>query len=68
MNDIVTTLVNEIVNVDKNKILIWNGLISDKMDLDILYVMTFDLNKDIQVVSMQEIVRNLYNENVYIIK
>lgn len=33
-----------------------------------LYFMTFELNKDIRIVTMQEIVRNLYNENVYIIK
>lgn len=68
MNSIVTTSVNKIKKSDKDIVLIWNGCISDKMDLDMLYVMTFELNKDIRIVTMQEIVRNLYNENVYIIK
>lgn len=68
MNSIVTTLVNKIKKSDKDTILIWNGCIYDKMDLDMLYVMTFELNKDIRVVPIREIFRNLYNENVYIIK
>lgn len=68
MNSIVTTLVNKIKKSDKDTVLIWKGYISDKMDLDMLYFMTFELNKDIRIVTMQEIVRNLYNENVYIIK
>lgn len=68
MNSIVITLVNKIKKGDKDIVLIWKGYISDKMDLDMLYFMTFELNKDIRIVTMQEIVRNLYNENVYIIK
>lgn len=68
MNSIVTTLVNKIKKSDKDIVLIWNGYISDKMDLDMLYFMTFELNKDIRIVTIQEIVWNLYNENVYIIK
>ena len=68
MNSIVTTLVNKIKKRDKDTVLIWNGYISDKMDLDMLYFMTFELNKDIRIVTMQEIVRNLYNQDVYIIK
>lgn len=68
MNSIVTTLVNKIKKSDKDIILIWKGYISNKMDLDMLYFMTFELNKDIRIVTMQEIVKNLYNENVYIIK
>ncbi|MEO2600874.1 hypothetical protein [Clostridium butyricum] len=68
MNRIVTTLVNKIKKSDKDIILIWKGYISNKMDLDMLYFMTFELNKDIRIVTMQEIVKNLYNENVYIIK
>ena len=68
MNRIVTTLVNKIKKSDKDTVLIWKGYISDKMDLDMLYFMTFELNKDIRIVTMQEIVKNLYNENVYIIK
>lgn len=68
MNRIVTTLVNKSKKSDKDTVLIWNGYISDKMDLDMLYFMTFELNKDIRIVTMQEIVRNLYNQDVYIIK
>ena len=68
MNSIVTTLVNKIKKSDKDTVLIWKGYISNKMDLDMLYFMTFELNKDIRIVTMQEIVKNLYNENAYIIK
>lgn len=68
MDRIVTTLVSQIKKSDKDTVLIWNGYISDKMDLDMLYFMTFELNKDIRIVTMQEIVRNLCNQDVYIIK
>ena len=57
----------DLVAQSKNKsILIWNGLLPSLEDVEILKMIT--KGKEIKIVSLVEIVRNINNKNVTIIQ
>lgn len=68
MNNLVTIIENKIKQSDKRKIYIYKNLGLTLEDIDMIYLMTEDLNKDIFITDMKTIVKNLYNEEILIIK
>ena len=62
-------LVADLVSQSKNKfILIWNGLLPSFEDVEILKMITKENGKEIKIVPLVEIVRNINNKNVTIIQ
>ena len=62
-------LVADLVLQSKNKfILIWNGLLPSFEDVEILKMITKENGKEIKIVPLVEIVRNINNKNVTIIQ
>ena len=60
-------LIADLVSQSKNKsILIWNGLLPSFEDVEILKMITN--GKEIKIVPLVEIVRNINNKNVTIIQ
>ena len=60
-------LIADLVSQSKNKsILIWNGLLPNFEDVKILKLLTN--GKEIKIVPLVEIVRNINNKNVTIIQ
>ena len=60
-------LIADLVSQSKNKfILIWNGLLPSFEDVEILKMITE--GKEIKIVPLVEIVRNINNKNVTIIQ
>ena len=60
-------LIADLVSQSKNKfILIWNGLLPSFKDVEILKLLT--KGKEIKLVPLVEIVRNINNKNVTIIQ
>lgn len=68
MNNLVTIIVNKIKQSDKRKVYIYKNLGLTLEDIDMIYLMSEDLNKDIFITDMKTIVKNLYNEEILIIK
>ena len=61
-------LIADLVSQSKNKfILIWNGLLPSSEDVEILKMITKGNGKEIKIVPLVEIVRNI-NKNVTIIQ
>ena len=59
----------DLVSQSKNKfILIWNGLLPNFEDVKILKMITKGSGKEIKIVPLVEIVRNINNKNVTIIQ
>ena len=59
----------DLVSQSKNKfILIWNGLLPSLEDVEILKMITKGNGKEIRIVPLVEIVRNINNKNVTIIQ
>ena len=59
----------DLVSQSKNKfILIWNGLLPSLEDVEILKMITKGSGKEIKIVPLVEIVRNINNKNVTIIQ
>ena len=59
----------DLVSQSKNKfILIWNGLLPSCKDVQILKMITKENGKEIKIVPLVEIVRNINNKNVTIIQ
>ena len=67
VNNKISRIVKQINDSQKKNILVWKGLFQDIDELDLLYVMTFHNDKDINVVPLIEIFRNKDNENIGII-
>ena len=67
VNNKISRIVKQINDSQKKNILVWRGLFQDTDELDLLYVMTFHNDKDINVVPLIEIFRNKDNENIGII-
>ena len=63
----ISRIVKQINDSQKKNILVWRGLFQDIDELDLLYVMTFHNDKDINVVPLIDIFRNKDNENIEII-
>ena len=62
-------LVADLVSQSKNEfILIWNGLLSSFEDVEFLKMITKGNGKEIKIVPLVEIVRNINNKNVTIIQ
>ena len=62
-------LVADLVSQSKNEfILIWNGLLTSLEDVEILKMITKGNGKEIKIVPLVEIVRNINNKNVTIIQ
>ena len=62
-------LVADLVSQSKNEfILIWNGLLPSFKDVEILKLLTKGNGKEIKIVPLVEIVRNINNKNVTIIQ
>ena len=62
-------LVADLVSQSKNEfIFIWNGLLSSSEDVEILKMITKGNGKEIKIVPLVEIVRNINNKNVTIIQ
>ena len=62
-------LVADLVLQSKNKfIFIWNGLLPSFEDVEILKMITKGNGKEIKIVPLVEIVRNINNKNVTIIQ
>ena len=62
-------LVADLVLQSKNKfIFIWNGLLPSFEDVEILKMITKENGKEIKIVPLVEIVRNINNKNVTIIQ
>ena len=62
-------LIADLVSQSKNKfILIWNGLLSSSEDVEVLKMITKGNRKEIKIVPLVEIVRNINNKNVTIIQ
>ena len=60
-------LIADLVSQSKNKsILIWNGLLPNFEDVEVLKLLT--KGKEIKIVPLVEIVRNINNKNVTIIQ
>lgn len=67
VNNKISRIVKQINDSQKKNILVWSGLFQDIDELDLLYVMTFHNDKDINVVPLIDIFRNKDNENIEII-
>ena len=67
VNNKISRIVKQINDSQKKNILVWRGLFQDIDELDLLYVMTFHNDKDINVVPLIDIFRNKDNENIGII-
>ena len=62
-------LIADLVSQSKNKfIFIWNGLLPSFEDVEILKMITKGNGKEIKIVPLVEIVRNINNKNVTIIQ
>ena len=62
-------LIADLVSQSKNKfILIWNGLLPSFEDVKIFKMVTKGNGKEIKIVPLVEIVRNINNKNVTIIQ
>ena len=62
-------LIADLVSQSKNKfIFIWNGLLPSFKDVEILKMITKGNGKEIKIVPLVEIVRNINNKNVTIIQ
>ena len=62
-------LIADLVSQSKNKfIFIWNGLLHSLEDVEILKMITKGSGKEIKIVSLVEIVRNINNKNITIIQ
>ena len=62
-------LIADLVSQSKNKfIFIWNGLLLSFKDVQILKMITKENGKEIKIVPLVEIVRNINNKNVTIIQ
>ena len=62
-------LIADLVSQSKNKsILIWNGLLPSFEDVEFLKMNTKENGKEIKIVPLVEIVRNINNKNVTIIQ
>ena len=62
-------LIADLVSQSKNEfILIWNGLLPSFGDVEILKMITKENGKEIKIVPLVEIVRNINNKNVTIIQ
>ena len=62
-------LVADLVSQSKNKfIFIWNGLLPSFEDVKVLKLLTKGNEKEIKIVPLVEIVRNINNKNVTIIQ
>ena len=62
-------LIADLVSQSKNKfILIWNGLLPSFEDVEFLKMITKGNGKEIKIVPLVEIVRNINNKNVTIIQ
>ena len=60
-------LIADLVSQSKNEfILIWNGLLTSFEDVEVLKLLT--KGKEIKIVPLVEIVRNINNKNVTIIQ
>lgn len=62
-------LIADLVLKSENKfILIWNGLLSSCEDVEIFKMLTKGTGKEIKIVPLVEIVRNINNKNITIIQ
>ena len=62
-------LIADLVSQSKNEfIFIWNGLLPSLEDVEILKMITKGNGKEIKIVPLVEIVRNINNKNVTIIQ
>ena len=62
-------LVADLVSQSKNEfVFIWNGLLPSLEDVEILKMITKGSGKEIKIVPLVEIVRNINNKNVTIIQ
>ena len=62
-------LIADLVSQSKNEfIFIWNGLLPNFKDVQILKIITKGNGKEIKIVPLVEIVRNINNKNVTIIQ
>ena len=62
-------LVADLVSQSKNEfVFIWNGLLPSLEDVEILKMITEGSGKEIKIVPLVEIVRNINNKNVTIIQ
>ena len=62
-------LIADLVSQSKNKfILIWNGLLPSFEDVEFLKMVTKGNGKEIKIVPLVEIVKNINNKNVTIIQ
>ena len=62
-------LIADLVSQSKNEfIFIWNGLLPSLKDVEILKMITKGSGKEIKIVPLVEIVRNINNKNVTIIQ
>ena len=62
-------LIADLVFKSENEfILIWNGLLPSYEDVEILKMITKGTGKEIKIVPLVEIVRNINNKNITIIQ
>ena len=62
-------LIADLVSQSKNEfVFIWNGLLPSLEDVEILKMITEGSGKEIKIVPLVEIVRNINNKNVTIIQ
>ena len=62
-------LIADLISQSKNEfVFIWNGLLPSLEDVEILKMITKGSGKEIKIVPLVEIVRNINNKNVTIIQ
>ena len=62
-------LIADLISQSKNEfVFIWNGLLPSLEDVEILKMITKGSGKEIKIVPLVEIVRNINNKNITIIQ
>lgn len=68
MNKNILLIADLVLKSENEFILIWNGLLPSCEDVEILKTLTKGSGKEIKIVPLVEIVRNINNKNITIIQ